>query len=339
MSYKTVFNDVMRSYETDRARAAALLRERREEVWRLLPRVREIDTELSGTGASVSRMILNGAGDRQRLLEDLKRGNDTLKTEKERLLAENNIPADYFNNIYRCALCGDTGFLPEEDGVTPRCGCLKQRLIDKYHELSTVRELIKTENFDTFDLRYYSEDTDPQNGVSPRRNIQMIYQVALRFVRDFDKEFQNLLFYGATGLGKTFLCNCVAKDLLDAGHTVLYATAPQLFKMTEDYRFNRDEMEEPDEAMDAVTEVDLLILDDLGAEFATVVTSAALFDIVNRRLLMKKHTVVSTNLSPSEFETQYSDRIVSRFLGQYKMLKFFGEDIRAKKKYKGVYGD
>ena len=332
MSYQTAFKDVMRAYESDRDRAAALLKERRAEVYRRLPRVLEIDSKLSQLGIDAAKQILLEGSGGDELLQSLRMQSESLKSEKELLLSKDGVPEGYFADIYRCIICQDTGYV---ESSSVRCQCLKQRLIDKYYDLSNIRGLLAEENFDTFDLRYYSDIVNPTQGLSPHRNMQIIYQVALNFVEDFDHKFQNLLFYGDTGLGKTFLCNCIAKDLLDRGHTVLYVTAPRIFKLVEDYRFNRDEMFEPDDAVDAVTDVDLLILDDLGAEFGTVVTSAALFNIINQRLLAKKATVISTNLSPAEFETQYSDRIVSRFLGHYKMSKFYGDDIRARKKYEG----
>lgn len=333
MSYKTVYKEIMRAYESDRDRAAATLRKRREEMYARLPRLREIDGELSSAGLSAARQIVIGDAPlkpNEALLADLGKRSAELKREKERLLSGSGMPKDYFTDIYRCGLCRDTGFADGE-----RCRCLKQRLIDKYYDLSTIRGLLDNENFGTFDLRYYSEAVNAQQGLSPRKNMQLIQKAAQKLVDEFGQTFQNLLFYGATGLGKTFLCNCIAKALLDRGHTVLYVTAPRIFKLVEDYRFNRDEMEEPDYAIDAVTDVDLLILDDLGAEFSTVVTSAALFDIINQRIITKKPTVISTNLSILEFESNYSDRILSRFHGHYIMLKFYGDDIRAKKRHEG----
>jgi len=332
MSYKTAFRDVMRAYEADRDRAAALLKERRAEVYRNVPRIREIDEALSQAGIGAAKQILANTGNSQALLAELRQQSATLMEEKQKLLLENGVSEEYFTDIYRCKLCQDTGYGP--GGV--RCQCLKQRLINKYYDLSNIRDLLDAENFDTFDLRYYSQDIIPSEGISPHQNMKLIYRIATDFVTHFDQTFHNLLFYGDTGLGKTFLCNCIAKDLLDKGHTVLYVTAPRIFKLVEDYRFNRDDIDDPDYAIDAVTDVDLLILDDLGAEFSTIVTSSALFDIINQRLLAKKPTVISTNLSPAEFETQYSDRIVSRFLGHYKISKFYGDDIRAKKKYRGA---
>ena len=332
MNYKMVFKDIMRTYEVDRDRAAARLRHRREEVYGKVPRIREIDRELALAGISAARQIAAGGGNVQTLLDELRKRCAALKKEKKRLLSKIDKSDVYFTDIYKCGICQDTGHI----GIGgERCQCLNQRLIDKYYDLSNIRYIVNEENFTTFDFGYFSETVDKALGVSPRQNMERVYKSTREFIEEFGSVFQNLLFYGSTGLGKTFLCNCIAKELLDNGKSVLYVTTPRIIKMVEDYRFNRNEVEESRYTIDAVTDVDLLILDDLGSEFGTVVTSAALFDIINERLLAEKPTVISTNLTLPELEKQYSDRIVSRFLGNYIMFKFVGDDIRAKKKYGG----
>jgi len=339
MGYKTAYKEVMRSYETSRDQADALLVQRRTAVYKSTPRLAEIDQELTALGLSTVKMALAGSNQdnaNQNRLAQNRANAAALEQEKRQLLAQNGIPEDYLTTAYRCTICQDTGHLPTQPGQpAQRCSCLKQRLIEAYYSLSNVKGILEEENFDTFDHRCFSPATIESEGLSQLVNMQAIYRMSTEFVQDFDSTFNNLLLYGPTGLGKTFVCHCIAKDLLDTGHTVLYLTAPRLFKIIEDYRFNRDALAEPDEMIDAVTDVDLLILDDLGAEFITVITTSALFNIVNERLLMKKPTVISTNLSPMELERHYSERIVSRFAGHYQMIKFFGEDVRVKKKYGG----
>ncbi|MDR1664151.1 MAG: ATP-binding protein [Clostridiales bacterium] len=330
MLYKTAYKEVMRQYDADRSRAAALLDARRKQVFEKLPRAREIENELAAVGISLTRAVLGGSPDSA---GKLRLASAALKDERVALFKKNKIPADFFTDIYKCKNCSDTGYIETPSGVPERCACLKQRLIEAYYGISHIKNVLAEENFDTFDLRYYSTEIIEDEGLSPHVNMQAVLRTAMQFVQRFDGEFQNLLLYGDTGLGKTFLCNCIAKDLLDRGKTVLYVTAPRLFRVVEDYRFNRDRTEEPDEMIDAATEAELLILDDLGAEFSTVVTVSALFDIINQRLLSKKPTVISTNLSQKGL-SQYSERTTSRFLGYYKMLKFFGDDIREMKKYK-----
>jgi len=323
----------MRSYEISRNKAEALLDERRAGIYHSFPKVVEIDQKLSEIGISLPKLALtrNVSG-----LQEARAMAENLKQEKAAILTDGGVPEDYLTAVYTCRICNDTGHIPSEAGHLPvRCSCLRQKLVDAYYSLSNIRGILEEENFDTFDFRCFSPNIIEAEGISPVTNMKAIYNVATDFVQDFNSKFNNLLLYGRTGLGKTFICHCIAKDLLDAGHTVLYLTAPRLFKIIEDYRFNRDALSEPDEMLEAVADVDLLILDDLGAEFVTVVTSSALFDIVNQRILTKKPMIISSNLSPHELENHYSERIVSRLSGYYRMIKFFGEDIRTRRMYGG----
>jgi len=324
MSYQSMFGQVMREYETARDNASRILEERVAEVYAKLPQVKELDLVLNRLGASLARLALSGdvAG-----IEAAKKEISGLQAQR-RILLEANFGANFLETVYGCSICKDTGFTENN-----RCVCLKQRLINEYYNMSNMKEVLREENFDTFDLRLFSTDIVQSEGLSPHANMQTIYRLATKFVTHFDTEFSNLLLYGEPGTGKTFVSHAIAKDLLDAGRTVLYQTAPRLSKLLEDYRFNRAELNDPGEMLNAVDSVDLLILDDLGAEISTVITSAAIFDIINQRLLSRKHTVISTNLSPGGLEAQYSERLVSRFFGNYQMIKFFGEDIRVKKKY------
>jgi len=331
--YTQVFNEIMREYEITRDQVEASAVARRDEVYNKLPRVREIDELLAVLGASAAKWALSG--DRASLTAAREK-TAQLRDEKQVLLSDAGIPVDYAALVHACETCCDTGYVAASDGVQAhRCACLKQRLIEAHYALSSLKDVLARENFDTFDVRFYSTEILAAEGISPYENIQSVYRIALRFVENFNAGAQNLLLYGETGLGKTFLCNCIAKDILDAGHTVLYVTSPRLFRVIEDFRFNRDALTAPEDMLEAVTQVDLLILDDLGAEFSTVVTNAALFDMVNQRLLEGKSTVISTNLSLLELQAQYSERIASRFMGNYQTLKFFGDDIRLKKKYGG----
>jgi len=335
MTYKTVFRQVMRDYEQAKDNAERQLEERKAEAYRLVPQIAEIDNSLAKLGLQLAKLALT---EDENGIKQTREEADQLK-EKRRILLKNSMGEDYLTAIYRCMACLDTGYIHDSHSLgrpIMRCPCLKQRLVDEYYSLSNVKEALREENFDTYDFRLFSTELIPTEGLSPQANMQNVYRLSMQFVTNFDTEFNNLLLYGEPGLGKTFVCHCIAKDLLDTGRTVLYLTAPRLCKVLEDYRFNREEMTAPDEMLAAIDEVDLLILDDLGAEFSTIVTSAALYDLINQRLLMRKHTVISTNLTPAALELQYSERIVSRFLGNYQMIKFFGEDIRVKKKYGGL---
>ncbi|MCL2456214.1 MAG: ATP-binding protein [Defluviitaleaceae bacterium] len=328
--HKNAFREVMRELHVSRERAENLHAAQLEEAYKKNPKLREIDKKLAEIGISLSRLAISGDLDG---VKKAREKSDVLRKERLSLVAK----IKNFSPQFACKICSDTGYAPQKSGVLAVfCACLKQRLIEKNFSLSNMYEILKEENFENFDLRLYSTEIIENEGLSPRDNMKKIYRNATGFVEKFDEVFQNLLLYGEAGLGKTFVSHCIAKDLLDAGKTVLYLTVPRLCKVIEDARFHRDSLAAPDEMLDAVDSVDLLVLDDLGAEISTLVTSAALFDIINQRLLVRKSTVISTNLSSNALAAQYSERIVSRFLGNYQMIKFFGDDIRVKKKYGGL---
>ena len=315
---------VKRLYDKDRDRARALYEQRKAEVQSRLPRVRELDEALTQISLDTARGLLNGGTADTNLA---KRRIREITDEKRLLMGQAGFPDDYLTNIYLCPDCEDTGFIGMK-----KCRCRQQRLIDWHYSAAGLGAAMDEENFQSFEFKYYSGETDPGVGLSPLDNIRRVYKECVDFVMNFGAEFSNLLLYGETGLGKTFLCNCIARDLLDAGIGVLYVTAPRLFKKIEDFRFNRNGQDAPDAQLDLVYDADLLIIDDLGSEFSTIVTDTELFSIINSRLLAHKPTVISTNLSLNDFQNAYTERIVSRITGKYLMLRLFGDDIRFKKK-------
>ena len=162
----------------------------------------------------------------------------------------------------------------------------------------------------------------------------LVYDICVGFIEKFDFEKRNLLFYGSAGLGKTFLCNCIAKELLDKGYTVLYLTAPQLFKLFDEARFHREDLgDDSKDILETLRSTDLLIIDDLGTESSNAPSISEFFDVLNARYLNQLSTIISTNLAPNEWSNYYSDRIISRIFGNYTTLKFYGQDIRLLKKY------
>ena len=329
MATKTqIYKEVLREYDALRTRKAAELRERREAIYTKLPRLEEIERELSMLGVSTAKLVLMQPESREQALAELQEKQQALKTERDRLMAENCLSPSLLKMEYVCASCQDTGYIGNE-----QCACMKHKLMDRLYDQSNVRDVTKLENFDTFDLRLFSDEVVQGEGISPKENAKRNLKMAMAFAEDFTGE--NLLLYGGAGRGKTFLCNCIAKDVLERGKTVLYLTAGQLFRQLEEMRFHRAD-EEEEEAKDWDSEIlsaDLLIIDDLGTEFATMFTASELFRIINDRKLRRKPVVISTNLDYRALMDQYSDRVMSRLIGEYTTLKFFGDDIRMKKKY------
>jgi len=325
----SAYKQVLRSYEADRGKARELYERRKAEVYARLPRVGELDAELTRISLKAARGILQGGSD----MVSVKRRIEVILEEKRALMEQAGISGDYLTNVHTCLHCEDTGYIGAK-----KCQCLKQRLIDRHYSAAGLGAALDEENFQSFEFKYYSDKTDPTVGLSPLENIRTVYAYCVDFVTKFGSEFSNLLFYGETGLGKTFLCNCITRDLLDAGVSVLYVTAPMLFKKIEDFRFNRNEQDAPDEQLELVYDTDLLIIDDLGSEFSTIVTDTELFNIINSRMLLRRPTVISTNLSLRDFKDAYTERIISRITGSYDMLRLFGDDIRFKKKLLAMGG-
>ncbi|MDR1210563.1 MAG: ATP-binding protein [Clostridiales bacterium] len=323
MTGADIMKDIRREYERDRAAAESRRGERQAEIYAEIPRVAEIDAEISRIGIAMTRRAISGGGS----------GGDggigNLTREREGLLAASRFPADYLTNVHKCPKCHDTGRAGAEE-----CDCLKARVIDAYCGYSgLMSDVFARENFDTFDITLYSASKDPKFGVSPRQSVKAAYALCVKFCADFGEVYKNLLFYGSAGLGKTFMLNCVAGELLRKGRSVVYQTAGALFKRVEELRFGARENAGAARLMELVMECDLLIIDDLGAEFATSVTIAELFNIINTRLLSRRPVCISTNLTPDELKAQYSERIVSRLHGDYVKVAFFGEDIRLGKRY------
>ena len=329
------YKEVLRLYEADRKNARKLYEARKEEVYSRIPQIRELDESLTRLSLEAVKGLLgtgpSGGGNRG--TDEAKRRIGKIMGEKLLLMEQAGFSENYLSDIYTCQYCQDTGYIDVQ-----KCQCLRQRLIDWHYSTAGLGDTLSEENFQNFEFKYYSAETDPETGLSPLLNIRNVYSYCVDFVMDFGTEFSNLLFYGDAGLGKTFLCNCIARDLLDAGASVLYTTAPRLFKKIEDFRFNRNEQTTLDRQHELVYDTDLLIIDDLGSEFSTVVTDTELFSIINSRLLARRPTVISTNLSLNDFQNAYTNRIVSRIMGSYKMLRLFGDDIRVKKKLLALGG-
>lgn len=321
-----IYKEVLREYDALRTQKAAELRERRETLYQKFPRLEEIERELSLLGVSTAKLVLMQPESREIALAELREKQEALKAERNALLAKHCLSPSLLQVEYACENCKDTGYRGDV-----QCSCMKHKLMDRLYDQSNVRDIIKLENFDTFDLRLFSDQVVAAEGISPRECALKNLRTTMAFAENFTGG--NLLLYGESGTGKTFFCNCIAKEVLERGKTVLYLTAGQLFRQLEELRFHRDEEEETLDWDAELLEADLLIIDDLGTEFATMFTASELFRIINDRKLRKRPVVISTNLDYQALMEQYSDRVMSRIIGEYTVMKCFGDDIRMKKKF------
>ncbi len=319
------FKTILREYDYKRTKNTQELRLRQEEIYDKISSIGEIDAIVAKRVIEISKAILKDPEQKALYLEELRVELLDLKERKQALLEKNGYTRYYLEPIYDCEHCKDTGYIE-----SIKCQCFKQALIDLAYEQSNIKGTLLKVNFSTFSFDYYSPEKN-KLGVSPLDNIKGVYTRCRRFVDDFDANFSNLILYGQTGLGKTFLCNCIAKELLDTSHSVLYLSAFNLFKLLEAYRFKDEEQDISYDDVDELSSCDLLIIDDLGSEMINSFTSSELFNCLNNRLQGKKSTVISTNLDPSGWSKYYSERIVSRILGGFTPLRLIGEDIRVQK--------
>ena len=187
------------------------------------------------------------------------------------------------------------------------------------------------QSFDTFSLKWYSDAYHPALGISPRKNMEWIYNTCRRYGENFGSDSGNLLLSGDPGLGKTFLSACIAREVSGQGWSVVYDTASHIFERFETQKFGR-EGEEADGDVERILNCDLLILDDLGTEMTTAFVQSALYRIINTRLMERRATILSTNIHAENLGRRYSPQIASRIEGEYQILPFFGEDIRKLKR-------
>ncbi len=322
------YKETVLELEQRRLRAKELEEKRRDDVYRQIPELEEIKRKISLTSFEITKALIHtNPEEAKKLVNELKESNMILREQEIYLLNKHGYDARYLKDVYTCPICEDRGFVDNK-----KCGCFQQLMIEKLYKLSNIRDIIKDENFETFDIQFFSE-VQKYNGVTPRQVMSNNYKVAERFIAEFETVYKNLFMYGAVGLGKSFLCHCIAKDLLDRGHTVLYITAIDLFKILEAYKFRGDENPHTIDLIEYLTQAELLIIDDLGTEVTSQFTSSELFNIINKRHSERKHTIISTNIALNEIEKIYSHRLESRFLGNFELMQFVGEDIRLQKKF------
>ena len=317
----------MRCYSQKQAENQRRLDEHRRIAYEKIPQLSQIDYQVSAVSLEHARALLDNAKtDLSPLKEQLK----SFAEMRIQLLLENGFPPDYLEMSYTCPDCQDTGYIEGK-----KCHCFRQQAIDLFYTQSGMKEILAVENFQHFSYDYYPEDLiHPATGKSARELMRGTVAACLRYIDEFDRNFSNLFFYGGTGLGKTFLSHCIARELIERSHSVIYYSAFELFDMVAQNSFGRVSSEE--NMKDYVFDCDLLIIDDLGTELTNSFVSSQLFLIINERIQRKKSTIISTNLSLSAFADTYSERVFSRITSNFQLFLLYGNDIRIQKKLKGL---
>lgn len=319
------YNKILRDYDNRQLEAKHALDIRMEEAYGKIPALKEIDDEIVTCAIDSARQMLTG---NEEALENLKLVAKGADKRREILLKAYGYRADFLKLRYQCPDCKDTGYMGNE-----KCHCFKQAIVDIVYSQSNMKEAISRENFDSFSFSYYAADyVDPSIKTSPRDNIARVVTECRNFIDSFESTRGNLLLYGNTGVGKTFLANCIAKELLDKAFTVIYLTAFQLFDILEKNKFGKGEENfEANTQFEYILDCDMLIIDDLGTELNNAFVNVQLYLCINERLLRNKSTIISTNLSLDNINSLYSERVFSRIASNFTLLKIIGEDIRLKK--------
>ena len=316
--------------EDQRRRREEAQNARRREIYAAIPRVAEIDRQLRRTIVDIIAASLRQGNDPVPAIGAVRDKNLDLQAERADLLVAHGYPADALDDKPACPKCSDTGWR----GAV-MCECLKSLCAqEQIKELSKLLDLGE-QSFDTFSLDVYSPSPWRGSGISPRENMEMVYEICLNYAQKFGRfYFNNLFLSGAPGLGKTFLSACIARTVSENGFSVVYDTAVNIFSRFEDRKFSRD-AEDTREARDETRRYlscDLLILDDLGSEMTTPFVQSALYTLINSRPTADRRTVISSNLSMEDVRRRYAPQIASRLEGEYRVLPFFGEDIRLLRK-------
>ena len=331
MGYEaSVLYRATRRLEASRRQREEALTRRKAEIYAQLPRLREIDKELKGTVYQIIASSLREGRDPAPSIQVIKDHNLSLQAERTHLLLQNGWGADALDEQPACPKCNDTGWVGAQ-----MCTCLKKLCgEEQIKELSKLLDLGE-QSFETFSMDYYSPLPWPGEALSPRENMEFIFDLCSNYARKFGRfKLRNLFLSGAPGLGKTFLSACIARTVSENGFSVVYDTAVNVFARFEEQKFARDRLD-AEEAKDETKRYlgcDLLILDDLGSELTTPFVQSALYTLINARLMSNKQTVISSNLTMTQVRQRYTPQISSRLEGEDRVLPFYGEDIRLQRK-------
>jgi len=321
MMIKGYQTEILKIYDKLREDEARTLKLRKTEISKKYPEIIDLDNKIQKLSLQIAVSVLK-SNNSEKLLDNFKENITDLRIKKCEMLVEKGYDPEYLNLHYHCNNCKDTGFIGNV-----KCNCYKQKLIKLYYKNSELENIIKFNNFNNFDLNLFSTHKLGEEKFSPRKNMENNLEYILKdYIPNFLNICTNMLFYGNPGSGKTYLSYCISKAILDMGCLVIYKTSDELINNLRDIRFNNNS-----ELEALILDCDLLIIDDLGAEHLNEFSITELFNIINKRILTNKKMLISTNLTLPGITKQYSERIASRLIGEFRLCKFYSEDIRIKK--------
>ena len=318
------YAEIMRSYDRIRDRDHYIDEKNHDRIYSKIPELSKIDNDIASLSSDALNRSFNGT-DQSAVISEAADRIRQLVSRKKDLLRQHGFSETDLSPHYECPDCKDTGFINNQE-----CHCLKKKISDLIYDQYRISAGLNKFNFSDFSIDYYTDDLDPiyqKSGISLART-------ALRTSKEFVKKIENkekvnsILLFGDTGTGKTFLSNCIANELLKNGKTVVYFTAIDFFNRLREISFSDSASENSQRLLDT----DLIIIDDLGTENISAFTTSQLFNVINKRIIKEQPLVISTNLKINEIKEQYSERIYSRIISSFELLRLYGDDIRQKKR-------
>lgn len=309
------YDSILKSYKDTRSSNERIIEERLDYVRENVSGYQELEDELMDFALAQTRLMLSNkeaAADTESVVQGI-------TARKKELLVKAGLGEDYLEPIYTCNKCKDTGYIGQD-----KCSCFKRKISALLYEQSNLGAIFEGANFGLLSYDYYRDED--------LEHFKIAVEDAKSFIRDFDDRYENILFYGGVGVGKSFLSACIAKELIDTDHQVVYFSAPGLFDVLSDIMFKRGQAQALGAVKEVIYSAELLIIDDLGTELYNSATATQLFSILNDRHLQHKATIISTNFDFNQLRERYDDRIFSRLLEMYSFKKLTGPDIRRLKR-------
>ena len=297
---------------------------RKEKIFSEIPEAEQYERDIASCAIKAGRAVFRG-GDVKAELEKLKNESLKLQAELDTLLKSKGYTPKDLEPFYTCEKCSDTGYI-EKDNRTVMCACLKKVMVETACAELNKNSPLSLCRFEDFSLDYYSKEKSPEYPRSSYEQMCNILEYCKRYATSFTPKSESVFMNGKTGLGKTHLSLAIANEVIQRGFGVIYVSAPTVISKLEKEQFSRNK--EDNNTEQTLTECDLLIVDDLGTEFTTQFSSKALYNLFNSRLLLGKPIIINTNLTLKELEDTYTQRFVSRIIGEAHRLDFFGRDVR-----------
>lgn len=321
MAYESsVYQKAKKILDERRATALSRQEQRHSAVILKCPELFEIEREMASYGAEVVKAVGMGA-DAEEYVRKLSVKSLEVQQRRREALMKVGFPEDYLDVKYTCPICHDTG---SHDGYY--CECYKKLIKETARNELMVSSKLKKSTFESFSLEYYPDVIDTVIGISQKEHMKDIYEYCRDYARYFSKKSKGIIMLGHTGLGKTHLSLAIAGEVIDKGYSVYYDSVQNIMDRLQKEHFGKGTFDES--INEKLFKSDLLILDDLGAEFSTQFTVAELYNIINTRINNDLPTIISTNLNMHEIEEKYTQRIASRIVGSSIPVQFCGKDVR-----------